>query len=100
METVNSLQGLFGGGGAPSFGQWRHLVRPRLGGPADRLLAGPLPGRGCLPDLLTPTPGMDSQTGGVTSYRYGRSGNVLTRFTPDDTVYSCDWTPVWSLRNR
>ncbi|AYC35912.1 hypothetical protein DWG14_00120 [Streptomyces griseorubiginosus] len=42
---------------------------------------------------------VDSQTGGVTSYFYGQSGNVLKRFTPDNTVYSYDWTPVWSIRN-
>ncbi|MFJ3895444.1 ArsR/SmtB family transcription factor [Streptomyces sp. NPDC090083] len=55
-EIVNSFQGLFEGGDTVSFGLWRQLVRPRLGGPADLLLAGLLPGRGYFPDFLTPTP--------------------------------------------
>ncbi|MEW2558595.1 ArsR/SmtB family transcription factor [Streptomyces griseorubiginosus] len=55
-EIVNSFQGLFQGGDAVSFGLWRQLVRPCLGGPGDRLLAGLLPGRGYFPDFLTPAP--------------------------------------------
>jgi hypothetical protein len=42
----------------------------------------------------------DSQTGGVTSYFYGQSGNELTRFTPDGGVdHPYNWGPVWSIRN-
>ncbi|HEX4832582.1 MAG TPA: hypothetical protein VH478_15975 [Trebonia sp.] len=44
----------------------------------------------------------DNQTGGVTSYFYGQSGNTLTHFTPTgDTIktYSGDWDPVWSVKN-
>ncbi|MFD3582006.1 hypothetical protein [Streptomyces sp. NPDC058683] len=41
----------------------------------------------------------DHQTGGVTSYFYGQSGNVLATVTPDPATYSFDWTPVWSIRN-
>ncbi|MEU9384931.1 hypothetical protein AB0D38_29960 [Streptomyces sp. NPDC048279] len=56
-EIANSFQGLFHGADTLSFGPWRRLVRPRLGGPADRLLAGLLPGRGYFPDFLTPAAG-------------------------------------------
>jgi hypothetical protein len=42
---------------------------------------------------------LDKQTGGVTSYFYGQSGNVLASFTPDSTQHSYDWDPVWSIRN-
>ncbi|MFF4899255.1 ArsR/SmtB family transcription factor [Streptomyces sp. NPDC001068] len=56
-EIANSFQGLFRDADAVSFGPWRRLVRPRLGGPADRLLAGLLPGRGYFPDFLTPAAG-------------------------------------------
>ncbi|MFE3163014.1 transcriptional regulator [Streptomyces sp. NPDC059224] len=56
-EIANSFQGLFHGADTVSFGPWRRLVRPRLGGPADRLLAGLLPGRGYFPDFLTPAAG-------------------------------------------
>ncbi|MGI5456391.1 hypothetical protein ACQEWB_25140 [Streptomyces sp. CA-249302] len=42
----------------------------------------------------------DSQTGGVTSYFYGQSGNELTHFTPDGGVdHPYNWGPVWSIRN-
>ncbi|MFQ3559756.1 hypothetical protein QZN11_23555 [Streptomyces gramineus] len=41
----------------------------------------------------------DAQTGGVTSYFYGQSGNVLRSFTPDFTNHDQDWGPVWSIRN-
>ncbi|CAL9279694.1 hypothetical protein [Streptomyces sp. SudanB182_2057] len=41
----------------------------------------------------------DAQTGGVTSYFYGQSGNVLKSFTPDFTNHTQDWSPVWSIRN-
>lgn len=178
-EIANSFQGLFHGADTLSFGPWRRLVRPRLGGPADRLLAGLLPGRGYFPDFLTPAAGgqgelaaaldtvlgapraalrddlallaasphrrrplpdltgaldsarssgtrrpvttskfffyncaryhlsdwngtgnfYDAQTGGVTSYFYGQSGNVLRSFTPDFTNHDQDWGPVWSIRN-
>ncbi|GAA4064981.1 hypothetical protein GCM10022233_44360 [Streptomyces shaanxiensis] len=42
----------------------------------------------------------DEQTGGVTSYFYGQSGNVLRSFKPDGGIrHEVDWTPVWSIRN-
>ncbi len=42
----------------------------------------------------------DAQTGGVTSYFYGQSGNELLRFTPDGGVdHPYNWGPVWSIRN-
>ena len=41
----------------------------------------------------------DFQTGGVTSYIYGQSGNVLHSFRPDSALHSYTWTPVWSVRN-
>ncbi|MGI5376856.1 hypothetical protein ACQEV2_21925 [Streptomyces sp. CA-251387] len=42
----------------------------------------------------------DHQTGGVTSYFYGQSGNVLHSFKPDwPTLHSYNWDPVWSIRN-
>jgi hypothetical protein len=41
---------------------------------------------------------LNKQTGGVTSYFYGESGNVLRSFTPPQ-VGTQDWTPVWSIRN-
>lgn len=41
----------------------------------------------------------DAQTGGVTSYIYGQSGNVLHSFRPDSVQHAYNWTPVWSIRN-
>jgi hypothetical protein len=41
----------------------------------------------------------DAQTGGVRSHFYGRTGNTVKSFTPDQTQHSQDWTPVWSIRN-
>ncbi|WP_406438172.1 helix-turn-helix domain-containing protein [Streptomyces sp. NBC_00631] len=78
-EIVNSFQGLFDGGDAPTFGQWRHLVRPRLGGPADRLLAGLLPGRGYLPDFLTPAPGTGRELAAALDTVLGTPRTALRR---------------------
>lgn len=40
----------------------------------------------------------DNQTGGVRSYYYGASGNVITTFTSGQNV-SQDWTPVYKIKN-
>ncbi|MFI6274911.1 ArsR/SmtB family transcription factor [Streptomyces sp. NPDC050988] len=62
-EIVNSFQALIREENALVFGEWRRLVRPRLG-PADGLLAALLPPRGYFPDFLTPdlggSPGLES----------------------------------------
>ena len=52
-EIVNSFQALIREENALAFGEWRRVVRPRLG-PADGLLAALLPPRGYFPDFLTP----------------------------------------------
>ncbi|GAA3822515.1 helix-turn-helix transcriptional regulator [Streptomyces phyllanthi] len=52
-EIANSFQALTTEDWGPMFGEWRRLVRPRLG-PDDRLLAALLPPRGYTPDFLTP----------------------------------------------
>ncbi len=78
-EIVNSFQGLFEGGDALSFGPWRQLVRPRLGGPADRLLAGLLPGRDCFPDFLAPTPGNGRELAAALDTVLGTSHTALRR---------------------
>ncbi|MEV0938040.1 hypothetical protein AB0J05_46065 [Streptomyces phaeochromogenes] len=52
-EIVNSFQALIREENALAFGEWRRIVRPRLG-PADGLLAALLPPRGYFPDFLTP----------------------------------------------
>ncbi|MCX5602367.1 helix-turn-helix domain-containing protein [Streptomyces phaeochromogenes] len=52
-EIVNSFQALIREENALAFGEWRRIVRPRLG-PADGLLASLLPPRGYFPDFLTP----------------------------------------------
>ncbi|MFJ9098044.1 hypothetical protein ACIRJM_05995 [Streptomyces sp. NPDC102405] len=78
-EIVNSFQGLFEGGDALSFGPWRQLVRPRLGGPADRLLAGLLPGRGYFPDFLAPTPGNGRELAAALDTVLGTSCTALRR---------------------
>ncbi|MFD0884133.1 hypothetical protein ACFQ08_06160, partial [Streptosporangium algeriense] len=41
----------------------------------------------------------NNQTGGVTSYFYGQSGEVLHSFTPDSGVHDYNWEPVWYIRN-
>jgi len=41
----------------------------------------------------------DYQTGGVTSYFYGQSGNTVRSFRPILDDISQDWGPVWSIRN-
>lgn len=41
----------------------------------------------------------DNQVGGVTSYFYDQSGNILKSFTPDNNQHEQNWTPVWSIRN-
>ncbi|MEU2556813.1 hypothetical protein ABZ589_34950 [Streptomyces sp. NPDC013313] len=41
----------------------------------------------------------DNQTGGVRSYFYGQSGNVLLSFTPDATQRDYNWDRVYSVRN-
>ncbi|MEW1773012.1 transcriptional regulator [Streptomyces sp. NPDC086777] len=76
-EIVNSFQGLFDDGDAVSFGQWRSQVRPRLGGPADRLLAGLLPGRGYVPDFLTPALGTGRELAAAVDTVLGASRTVL-----------------------
>lgn len=40
----------------------------------------------------------DNQTGGVTSYFYGSSGQTLKSFNSGFWVDQ-DWSPVWSVRN-
>ncbi|MGI5195665.1 ArsR/SmtB family transcription factor [Streptomyces sp. CA-288835] len=52
-EITNSFQVLISEDSGPVFGQWRRLVRPRLG-PADGLLGALLPSHGYSPDFLTP----------------------------------------------
>jgi DNA-binding transcriptional ArsR family regulator len=52
-EIANSFQALIGEDAPLLFGEWRRLVRPRLG-PAGGLLAALLPLRGYFPDFLTP----------------------------------------------
>ncbi|QQM38671.1 ArsR/SmtB family transcription factor [Streptomyces liliifuscus] len=52
-EIVNSFQALIREENSLAFGEWRRIVRPRLG-PADGLLAALLPPRGYFPDFLTP----------------------------------------------
>ncbi|OKH99024.1 hypothetical protein A6A06_25845 [Streptomyces sp. CB02923] len=42
---------------------------------------------------------VDSQTGGVRSYFYGKNGNVLNFFTPDAAKRDDNRDPVWSIRN-
>ncbi|MFF4633975.1 ArsR/SmtB family transcription factor [Streptomyces griseorubiginosus] len=78
-EIVNSFQGLFQGGDAGSFGLWRQLVRPCLGGPGDRLLAGLLPGRGYFPDFLTPAPSGGRELAAGLDTVLGTSTAVLRR---------------------
>ncbi|WP_248844775.1 ArsR/SmtB family transcription factor [Streptomyces griseorubiginosus] len=78
-EIVNSFQGLFQGGDAVSFGLWRQLVRPCLGGPGDRLLAGLLPGRGYFPDFLTPAPSGGRELASGLDTVLGTSTAVLRR---------------------
>ncbi|TCR26097.1 helix-turn-helix protein [Streptomyces sp. BK205] len=78
-EIVNSFQGLFRGGDAVSFGLWRQLVRPCLGGPGDRLLAGLLPGRGYFPDFLTPAPSGGRELAAGLDTVLGTSTAVLRR---------------------
>ena len=78
-EIVNSFQGLFQGGDAVSFGLWRQLVRPCLGGPGDRLLAGLLPGRGYFPDFLTPAPSGGRELAAGLDTVLGTSTAVLRR---------------------
>ncbi|AYC35913.1 hypothetical protein DWG14_00121 [Streptomyces griseorubiginosus] len=78
-EIVNSFQGLFQGGDAVSFGLWRQLVRPCLGGPGDRLLAGLLPGRGYFPDFLTPAPSGGRELAAGLDTVLGTSTGVLRR---------------------
>jgi len=78
-EIVNSFQGLFQGGDAVSFGLWRQLVRPCLGGPGDRLLAGVLPGRGYFPDFLTPAPSGGRELAAGLDTVLGTSTAVLRR---------------------
>ncbi|MFI8075565.1 hypothetical protein ACIF85_43520 [Streptomyces sp. NPDC086033] len=78
-EIVNSFQGLFEGGDALSFGPWRQLVRPRLGGPADRLLSGLLPGRGYFPGFLAPTPGNGRELAAALDTVLGTSHTALRR---------------------
>lgn len=41
----------------------------------------------------------DNQTGGVTSYFYGQTGNELHHFTPDQTQHAYNWDNVYSIRN-
>ncbi len=52
-EIANSFQVLIAEDAPLLFGQWRGLVRPRVG-PVYALLAGLLPPRGYFPDFLTP----------------------------------------------
>ncbi|MFD3374306.1 MULTISPECIES: ArsR/SmtB family transcription factor [unclassified Streptomyces] len=52
-EIVNSFQALIREENALAFGDWRRIVRPRLG-PTDGLLAALLPPHGYFPDFLTP----------------------------------------------
>ena len=52
-EIVNSFQALIREENALAFGEWRRIVRPRLG-PADGLITALLPPRGYFPDFLTP----------------------------------------------
>lgn len=41
----------------------------------------------------------DSQTGGVISTFYGKSGNVLTSFRAAHQTVDYNWSPVWSIKN-
>ena len=41
----------------------------------------------------------DRQSSSAHTYFYGSSGNVLTSFYAPQTNVTCNWTPVYSIRN-
>ncbi|MEU9331214.1 hypothetical protein AB0D91_47230 [Streptomyces canus] len=42
---------------------------------------------------------VNNQTGNVTSYFYGQSGNVMTSFQPGGEPVPSKGDPLWSIRN-